>query len=94
MYDLFIGELVVPEWMLVKDLTELKAKFTFVIVPVMAVKFVQKILNAENALEVLYCGLAISLVAIALTIFNFVSIKAKEVEENLEDETEMRAKDL
>ncbi|HEY8561185.1 MAG TPA: YqhA family protein [Pyrinomonadaceae bacterium] len=94
MYDLFIGELVVPEWMLVKDLTELKAKFTFVIIPVMAVKFVQKILNAENAVEVLHYGLAISLVAIALTVFNFVSIKAKEVEENLTDETETRAKDL
>lgn len=94
LYDLFIGELVVPEWMLVKDLTELKAKFTFVIIPVMAVKFVQKILNYENAVEVLYYGLAIGLVSIALTVFNFFSIKAKEVEQNLDDETEMRAKDL
>jgi uncharacterized membrane protein YqhA len=75
LYELFIGELEVPDWMPVKDLTELKAKFTFVIIPVMAVKFVQKILKYDNAADVLYYGTAISLVAIALTVFNFVSIK-------------------
>lgn len=97
LYELFIGGLEVPDWMLVKDLTELKAKFTFVIVPVMAVKFVQKILNYENAVDTLYYGAAIALVAFALTAFNFVSIKEKEVKkeeekENNEDET--RAEDL
>lgn len=94
LYDLFIGDLEVPDWMFVKDLTELKAKFTFVIVPVMAVKFVQKILKYDNAIEVLYYGTAISLVAISLTAFNFVSIKEKEVEQNREDDGETRAKDL
>src|SRR5215207_7427560 len=58
LYELFIGELEVPNWMLVKDLTELKSKFTFVIIPVMAVKFVQKILNYENAVDTLYYGAA------------------------------------
>lgn len=93
-YDLFIGELEVPDWMTVKDLTELKAKFTFVIIPVMAVKFVQKILKYDNALDVLYYGLAIASVAIALAIFNYFSIKAQEVEQKLEDKSETRAKDL
>ena len=93
-YDLFIGELEVPDWMTVKDLTELKAKFTFVIIPVLAVKFVQKILKYDNAIDVLYYGTAIALVAIALTVFNYFSIKAQEVEQNLEDKSETRAKDL
>lgn len=93
-YDLFIGELDVPDWMTVKDLTELKAKFTFVIIPVLAVKFVQKILKYDNAIDVLYYGTAIALVAMALTVFNYFSIKAQEVEENLEDKSEKRAKDL
>ena len=61
--------------MLVKDLTELKAKFTFVIIPVMAVNFVQKILKYEDAVDTLYYGLGIATVAFALTAFNFVSIK-------------------
>ena len=83
--------------MLVKDLNELKAKFTFVIIPVMAVKFVQKILNYENALDTFYYGAAIALVALALTAFNFVSIREKEVkmeEAKKPDENETRAADL
>lgn len=97
LYELFIGGLSVPDWMLVKDLTELKAKFTFVIIPVMAVKFVQKILKFENAVDVLYYGIAISLVAVALTFFNFISIKekeAREVEKQNDDGSETRAADL
>lgn len=97
LYELFISGLEVPDWMLVEDLTELKAKFTFVIIPVMAVKFVQKILNYENALDTFYYGAAIAVVAFALTAFNFVSIKEKEAkaEENVkEKESETRAEDL
>ena len=97
LYELFIGVLDVPDWMLVIDLTELKAKFTFVIIPVMAVKFVQKILKFENSIDVLYYGIAISLVAIALTFFNFISIKekeAKDIEKQHDDGSETRAADL
>ena len=97
LYELFIGILEVPDWMLVKDLTELKAKFTFVIIPVMAVKFVQKILKAENALDTLYYGLAIAVVAAALTVFNLISVKekeAKKIEKELDDGSETRAEDL
>lgn len=96
LYELFISGLAVPDWMLVKDLTELKAKFTFVIVPVLAVKFVQKILNYENAVDTLYYGAAIAIVAFALTAFNFVSIKEKETKEEKvqKNEGETRADDL
>jgi uncharacterized membrane protein YqhA len=97
LYELFIGGLEVPDWMLVTDLTELKAKFTFVIIPVMAVKFVQKILNYENAIDTFYYGAAIALVAFALTAFNFISIKEKEAkseEKKQEDGSERRAEDL
>lgn len=97
LYELFISGLEVPDWMLVKDLTELKAKFTFVIIPVMAVKFVQKILKYENAVDTLYYGAAIALVGLALTAFNLVSIKekeAKKIEKEMEDGSETRAEDL
>lgn len=97
LYELFIGVLEVPDWMFVKDLNELKAKFTFVIIPVMAVKFVQKILNQENALDTFYYGAAIAMVALALTAFNFVSIKEKEAkmeEARKPEKDETRAEDL
>ena len=94
-YDLFIGELQVPDWMLVKNLNELKAKFAFVLIPIMTVKFVQKLLEWESALETLYYGIAVALVSAALTAFNYVSDKEKELESKLEsDEPEKRAKDL
>ena len=95
LYELFIGGLKVPDWMLVKNLDELKAKFGSVLIPIMAVKFVQKLLQSENSLETLYYGIAVALVSFALTAFNFVADRHKEVEQAAETETaETRAKDL
>lgn len=95
LYELFIGELKVPDWMLVRNLDELKAKFTFVVVPVIGVKFLQKILQGENALDTLYYGIGIALVTAALAAFNYVSEKERmdELEIHPEEE-ETRAQDL
>jgi uncharacterized membrane protein YqhA len=97
LYELFIGGLEVPDWMLVRNLDELKAKFVFVIIPVMAVKFVQKILQQNSdSLDTLYYGGAIAIITLALSAFVFVSIKEKELdkEDSAASETETRAKDL
>ncbi len=95
LYELFIGELKVPDWMLVRNLNELKANFSFVIIPVMAVKFLQKLLQGENALDTLYYGIGVALVTLALAAFNYVSEKEKmdELEIHPEEE-ETRAQDL
>ena len=77
LYELFIGELEVPDWMLVRNLSELKAKFTFVIIPVMAVKFLQRLLQGEDALAIFYYGIGIALVILSLAAFNYVSEKEK-----------------
>lgn len=95
LYELFIGGLKVPDWMLVRDLGELKAKFSFVVIPVMSVKFLQKLLQGDNALDTLYYGIAVALVTAALAAFNYVSEKEKmdELEIHPEEE-ETRAQDL
>jgi uncharacterized membrane protein YqhA len=95
LYELFIGALEVPDWMLVRNLSELKAKFTFVIIPVMAVKFLQRLLSGETALETLYLSVAVGVVAAALAAFNYVSEKEKmdDLEIHPEEE-ETRAQDL
>ncbi len=94
-YELFIGELKVPDWMLVRNLSELKAKFTFVIIPVMAVKFLQKLLASADALDTLYYGVAVGVVSISLAAFNYVSEKEKMDELILHpEEEETRAQDL
>lgn len=95
MYELFVGDLSVPDWMTVKNLNELKAKFGVVLIPVMAVKFVQKLLQSESALDTLYYGIAVALVSAALTFLTIVSEKEKEAEfERYGDENETRAADL
>lgn len=86
LYELFIGNLEVPDWMLVRDLSELKAKFSFVIIPILAVKFLQKLLSSENALELLYFGIAVALVITSLSIFTFISEKEKEIEMKVRSE--------
>jgi uncharacterized membrane protein YqhA len=95
LYELFIGELKVPDWMLVRNLDELKAKFSFVVIPVISVKFLQKLLQGENALETLYYGIAVALVTAGLAMFNYVSEKERmdELEVHPEEE-ETRAQDL
>lgn len=95
LYELFISDIKVPDWMLVKNLDELKAKFSSVLIPIMAVKFVQKLLQSESSLETLYYGIAVALVAFALTAFNFVSDRHLEIElEKTDENNETRAKDL
>lgn len=95
LYELFVGDLAVPDWMTVRNLSELKAKFGLVLVPIMAVKFLQKLLISESALETLYYGIAIALVSAVLTVLNAVSEKEKEAElERVAEGEEIRAKDL
>ena len=47
-FGLFVGAPDVRDRMFVRTLNELKAKFTFVILPAMPVKFVQKILSGRE----------------------------------------------
>lgn len=95
LYELFIGELEVPDWMLVRNLSELKAKFTFVIIPVMAVKFLQRLLQGAEPLAILYYGIGIALVILSLAAFNYVSEKEKMDELKIHpEEEETRAQDL
>ncbi len=95
LYELFIGALEVPDWMFVRNLSELKAKFTVVIIPVMAVKFLQKLLSGESSLDTLYYGAAVGAVALALAAFNYVSEREKMDELQIHpEEDETRAEDL
>jgi uncharacterized membrane protein YqhA len=95
LYELFIGKLEVPDWMFVRNLDELKSKLSFVIIPVMSVKFLQKILQGESALDTLCYGAGIALIIAALAYFNFVNEKERmdELEAHSAEE-ETRAEDL
>jgi uncharacterized membrane protein YqhA len=69
LYELFIGDINVPEWMLAHNLYELKTKLSSMIVLVMAVKFLQKVLEIKDAGALLQYGAAITLVSAVLIAF-------------------------
>jgi len=75
LYELFIGEINVPEWMLAHNLYELKAKLSSMVVLVMGVKFVQKVLDAKDPAGLLQTGIAIAVVSAVLIAFGYFGNK-------------------
>ena len=49
LYELFIGELKLPEWLVIKDLDDLKKKLSSVIALMLAVTFLEHLAEWEDA---------------------------------------------
>lgn len=62
MVELFITPLRLPRWLVIDDLGDLKVKLIDVIQLVAAIKFLEKVVLGKDALDVLWYGIAISLV--------------------------------
>jgi uncharacterized membrane protein YqhA len=75
LYELFIGDLDLPDWMIAHNLYELKAKLSSMIVLVMAVKFLGKLLAAKDAEVLLQTGIATALVSAVLIAFGYFGKK-------------------
>ena len=71
MYELFVGNLSLPDWMLAHNLHELKTKLSSVIVLVMAVKFLEYLVEWKNATDLLFFAIAVSVVAATLIAFSY-----------------------
>jgi len=69
MWELFVGDLDVPEILTVRDLGALKQKVSDLLVLVLAIQFAKRFLSGESGLELLYDGAAVALVAGALVLF-------------------------
>lgn len=74
-YELFIGELDLPEGIQVHNWHDLKAKLGGILVLVMAVKFLEKVVEWKNGLETLYFALAIAVIAAVLIGFSVLGGK-------------------
>ena len=74
-YELFIGKLDLPDWMLAHNLHDLKAKLSSVIILVAAVRFLENLIEGKEALELLYMGGAVALVSAALIAFSVLGVK-------------------
>jgi uncharacterized membrane protein YqhA len=75
LYELFIADLSLPEWMQIHNLHDLKAKLGSVLVLVMAVKFLEKLTEWKNAQEMLFFALAIAIVSAVMIAFSMLGGK-------------------
>jgi uncharacterized protein (TIGR00645 family) len=82
-YELFIskndsrqqnqGQL--PDWLVMRDLNDLKVRVVSMLVLVSAVSFVDVVVDFQSGRDVLYLGAGISLVIVALAVFNRIGVK-------------------
>jgi uncharacterized membrane protein YqhA len=75
MYELFVGELNLPDWMLAHNLHELKTKLSSVIILVMTVKFLEHLVEWKNPSNSLFFAIAVSVVAATLIAFSYFGEK-------------------
>jgi uncharacterized membrane protein YqhA len=75
LYELFIDKLNLPDWMLAHDLHDLKAKLSSMIVLVMAVKFLEKLLNVKDTNDLLRIGVSTALMSAVLIAFGYFGKK-------------------
>ena len=75
LYELFIADIDVPEWMVAHDLYELKAKLSSMVVLVMGVKFLQKLVEVKDTTELMQTGIAIAIVSAVLIAFGYFGKK-------------------
>ncbi len=70
LYDLFIDpNIEMPEWLNIKDLSDLKKKLLDVVIIILGVVFLGTVVKWEGETEILHLGVGIALVIAALTVF-------------------------
>lgn len=70
MYELFIKDINLPEWLVIHNLHDLKAKLGSVIILVMAVTFLKHLVEWDDPQGTLYYGIAIAVVSASLIAFS------------------------
>lgn len=77
LYELFVDtEIVVPEWLQVNDLDDLKSKLIGVVVAIIAVVFVGVFVDANRSADVLAYGLGAGAIVTGLAIFAYATRKS------------------
>lgn len=77
LYELFIGELDVPQWLKIDSLEDLKKSIIDILVIFVAVKGIEGLLRKEDPLDALtFVGAASSLILV-LTLFRIAKVAAK-----------------
>jgi uncharacterized membrane protein YqhA len=66
LYELFVGDIALPQWLIIKDLDALKGRLAGVLVMVLAVAFLERLENAGETRGILEAGIGVALVSAVL----------------------------
>lgn len=69
LYELFVEDVELPRWLVIRDLQDLKTKLGSVIVLVLSVTFLKHLVEWKDPPGTLFFGLAVALVSAALIAF-------------------------
>jgi uncharacterized membrane protein YqhA len=70
LYELFVGDLELPNWLVIHSFDGLKTKLSGVVILVLAVTFTKNLVEWQSATDTLFFGLAIAVVVMALVVYN------------------------
>ena len=68
-YELFFGKIDVPDWLVIENLDGLKEKLASVIILILAVTFLEHLVEWKDAKETLMFGVSIAAILIALVFY-------------------------
>jgi uncharacterized membrane protein YqhA len=75
LWELFVSDLELPEWLVFHDLGSLKVKIGELLILVLAIKFLELLVSKTPALDLLYYALAVSVVMAVL--IAFITLRAE-----------------
>lgn len=76
MYELFIGNVSLPEWLVIKNLHDLKVKLSSVIILVMGIIFLEHLVEWHDPQGTLFFGIGVAVVSAALIAFGYFGGKS------------------
>lgn len=89
LYELFVGEVDLPDWIMIFNLEDLKDKLLSIVVAVLDVTFLVQVVNWDGTRNLLPYGLAIGAVVLSLAIFSYLQKLAagkKQINQKVEKE--------
>jgi uncharacterized membrane protein YqhA len=75
LYELFIAEVNVPDWMIAHNLHELKSKLSSMIILVIAGKFAEDLFGGVKSEDLMREGIAIAVISATLIAFSYFGKK-------------------
>jgi uncharacterized membrane protein YqhA len=75
LYELFIGEISTPRWMVANSLNDLKVKLSSMMILVLGIKFLEIFMKGGNAQDMFWLALAVALVSGVLIAFGYFGKK-------------------